>query len=463
MKSPVLAPLLVASFGAAGAFAQGTDAHQGPLQLSDEPAPLRTDLVPDRPRPILELGDPFLGTGPFGAPFVTATGAVWQPSLLVYGTLRTGFSRYDTPTTVRTELVSRLDLFGNLQLSGTERLLVGLRPLDQDGRFTRYVFSPDDAPDGDGFQDEFNAELTTLFFEGDFGELFPGLDRRDQRTYDVGFSVGRQPYSLQDGLLLDDRIDAIGITRNSLLPSGTSNLRVTGVLGVGDLHRGDNVEDDDALLLALSSEADLPYSTVGIDAVWVADTGGSDTDALFAGVGAVQRIGRVNTSFRAMTSQPLHGESSAAGRGGLLFAELSRELEHSHDQVYATAFAGLGDFTSAARGPENGGPLGRAGILFAAVGLGGYPAALGNDAKDALGGALGFQTYLGDERERRQLVLEVGGRAGTDGSAADAVALGSRYQVAFGRHGVVVVDGYLVGRHDIGPSAGLRFEVQFKF
>ena len=34
--------------------------------LSDEPIPYQVDEVPDRPRPLLELGEPFLGTGPLG-------------------------------------------------------------------------------------------------------------------------------------------------------------------------------------------------------------------------------------------------------------------------------------------------------------------------------------------------------------------------------------------------------------
>ena len=41
--------------------------------------------------------------------------------------------------------------------------------------------------------DELNGELVSLFFEGDFGEIFPNLSRDDFSATDVGFSVGRQP------------------------------------------------------------------------------------------------------------------------------------------------------------------------------------------------------------------------------------------------------------------------------
>ena len=70
----------------------------------------------------------------------------------------------------------------NLQLSGSERLLVGVRALDDGGRFTSYFFEhPDPTLDGE-FRDEVDADLEFLFFEGDFGEIFPNLDKEDFGT-----------------------------------------------------------------------------------------------------------------------------------------------------------------------------------------------------------------------------------------------------------------------------------------
>ena len=37
----------------------------------------------------------------------------------------------------------------------------------------------------------------------------------------------RQPMRLQEGLLVDDTFDSVGIVRNNLLPPGASNLRMT--------------------------------------------------------------------------------------------------------------------------------------------------------------------------------------------------------------------------------------------
>ena len=241
------AALIVLGLAWAAPLAGGQDSSR----LSDEVIPLRTDLVPQRTRPIIELGDPFLGNGPLNTPWILPTGAALQPAFMVFGNWRTAFASVDNSSDVTSEVATRLDLFGNLQLSGTERILVGLRPLDEDGRFTRYLFEPSNSPLGDEFEEEFNTDITTLFFEGDLGEVFPGLDSDDSGTLDIGFAVGRQQLTLQEGLLLNDRIDALGITRNSLLPSGASNLRLTALFGWNEIHRGDNREDDDALLFAL--------------------------------------------------------------------------------------------------------------------------------------------------------------------------------------------------------------------
>ena len=100
-------------------------------RLSDVAIGLQLADVPARPQPLLELGTPFLHPGGIGEGFVLPTGAVWQPSFLVFGTLRSSLLKLDRGADPF-EFANRLDLFGNLQLTGTERILVGLRPLDKE-------------------------------------------------------------------------------------------------------------------------------------------------------------------------------------------------------------------------------------------------------------------------------------------------------------------------------------------
>ena len=70
-------------------------AEEDVARFSDEPAPLRTEDFPDRPAPIVEVGDSFLGTGNLSKPFRLPTGAYWHPSFLAFGTLRTAGQSFD--------------------------------------------------------------------------------------------------------------------------------------------------------------------------------------------------------------------------------------------------------------------------------------------------------------------------------------------------------------------------------
>ena len=143
------------------------------------------------------------------------------------------------------------------------------------------------------------------------------------------------------------------------------------------------------------------------------------------------------------------------------FGEISWTPPHTENLVYINSFWGIEEFASAARGPDAGGPLGRTGILFAAVGLGQYGAALGNRADDSVGAALGYQMFF--DHTRKQLILEAGGRSSTDGEDEDIFAFGARYQQAMGQHTILQFDVF-GGLPEEGDNTwGARMELQFKF
>ncbi len=488
LLAPVVAPAAEPPPGDEGAppAAEGTHAEDHHSSaLSDEYIPLQLEGFPERPKYLLELGNPYLGTGRIKPGIQLPTGAVWQPSLIVFGTLRTAVQSFDDGGTRFTELAGRLDLFANLQLSGTERLVVGFRNLDREGRFTSYILEPGPnelafrnafGDDGDRFREEINAEITSLYFEGDFGEIFPKLDAGDFGRSDIGFSIGRQPLNFQDGMLIEDSIDGIGLTRNTLLPEGTSNFRATLFVGVDDIHRG-NVINRDGEMIALLTSTDFRRSTVDADLVYVRSDEAAG-DLIAGGISAVQRIGTRNTTFRLLASRAVDRETRQGTDGALLFGELSWTPHYTDDLVYFTGFVALDEFSSAARGPATGGPLGRAGINFAAVGLGSYGAALSSRARDVAGGAFGYQKFWGAAK-RRQLLAEVGLRVGTAGDEADSFAGTLRYQMAVGRRLVLVWDGFAGWRQGDQPATpgggaaaeraadetlvGGRFELVVKF
>lgn len=445
----------------------------GPLygaggELSDEPIPMATEEdLPERAAPPIEIGPKFLGTGNLPEGIELPTGAVWNPAFWVFGNYRTALGYFDDGHDEEVvEWANRLDLFGHLELSGTERLLIGVSPLSEGGRFSGYTFEPDAA---EGTDNETNGEITRFFFEGEIGEIFPRLDPRDRGIFDVGFSIGRQPLFFQEGIMInDDMVDGVGITRDTIMIPGLSvDTRMTLFVGWNDVNRDDNHEDEDANLYGLFIEGDWGMSTVQIDAAYVDsenDTG-DDRDSFHFGIGSTARttlFGRtVNTSVRLNTSEALDAETARASDGTLLFGEFNTTPHGSNDVVYLNAFWGDDRYSSALRGETAGGPLGQTGILFAAVGLGRYGAALSNRADNVAGASLGRQFFWNDERS--QFMVELGGRSGTEDTTPDAAALGARYQRALGRRFVFRVDGFVAEEDDVDDRAGLRTELLTRF
>jgi len=442
--------------------AEHQEDHQDHLALSDEPVPLLLDDdLPKRSGPLIEIGAPLLGPGKLGRGFELPTGAVWTPALWIFGTYRTSINVVDDGGDAEklVEWPHRLDLFFNLQLSGTERLVLGLQPLNDGRRFTTYTFSPDDAS---GWQWEGNLKVRTLFFEGDFGEIFPKLDPMDRKGLDIGFAVGRQQIEFQDGIMFNDQIDSIGITRNGLSLRGIPKIRTTFLFGWNDLNRGPDANQADALLFAFFGEADTPWSTLEVDLAYVdgeleAVSGG---DGFYWGLGATQRFGFINSTVRVNGSHALDEETSSVTNGTLLFLQLSTSPRGRHDNVYLNGFLGIDNYSSVSRDPTTGGPLGGTGLLFAAVGLGRFPAALGNDADESWGLALGYQRFW--DSDRTQLVIEAGGRSRTDGGA-DEAAVGARVQRKLGRRYLLQFDAY-VTRMEMGDTrTGVRSELRVNF
>jgi hypothetical protein len=436
------------------------------LELSDEPIEMKTEEdLPERVAPLVELGPGFLSPGELSDGFELPTGAVWTPALYVYGDFRTALNYFDDgQNDAVAEWANRLDLTANLRLSGTERIVLGMSPLRDEGQFTGYTFEPDRL---EGSDNAFNSDITTLFFEGELGEIFPDIDPTDQGFLDIGISVGRQPLFFQEGLLVDDTMDSLAITRDQIFIPGVSiDHKVTALWAWNDVNRNDNREDRDAQLFGLFTEGDWGESTVQIDGAFVAGgDNGDDNDGLFFGVGSTQRLvvfnQTINSSLRANVSQALDEESADVRDGALLFGEFSMTPHGTDNLLYTNLFWGIDDYSSAARSETAGGPLGGTGVLFAAVGLGRYGSPLSNDPANAVGSAIGYQMFFNNERT--QLIVETGGRLATDGGEQDAAALGLRIQQALGARYVIRADAFVAGREGREPGMGARTEFVTRF
>lgn len=424
-------------------------------------------LLPDRPVLAVELGDGFLGTGKLDQGFkVPLTGAVWQPRLWTYVINRTAVQTFDNGRSDgprETEIANRLDLFANLQLTGTEKILLGLRPTDDNfpTEFTRYTFEGQD----EGFNEFFNLDIETLFFEGDFGSLFPNLDKPGMKPIDFGFTVGRQPVVFQEGILINDTIDAVGIIRNNIPFPNTSNFRVSAMWGWNRLDRNDFfLPDNDANMFGLFTAADARLSTYNLDLIYV--DAEAPRDGLYAGASAIQRLpalGGISTAFRVNASYATEEEvPGVIGDGVLLTSELSKTVPGSDDIVYFNSFLGLGNFTQAGREAIVGGPLANTGILFASPSLSLYLAPIDPFTEDdVVGGAIGYQAFF--DNKRRNLILEVGGRHDLGGDGIDTVGVAFQLQQAVGRHTQLELEGFYTLNEGLDDGSGIRAEVQIVY
>ncbi len=417
------------------------------------------DLNPPERKTIFGA-NPFLNSGSIFPGYEMPGGAVWQPTVVIYGTYRIAAQHFDNGLTDSSdEIATRLDLFTNIYLTPTERILFSIRPLDDRGKFTSYDFGSNG-----GFDEEFNARIRSLYFEGDFGELFPNLDPNDTKNLDYGFAVGRMPLNFQDGIMINDSMDAFGITSASMFNFGASASRLTALVAWNEINRGDNSLDDDASLYGLFYAADYAKSTYEIDLAYIHSDNAHAGDGLYAGIGQTRRFGKLNSTLRANFSYALDDEGPAIDTGALLFSQLSRTMNYNFDIAYLNTFVGLGNYTSAARDPSVGGPIGGInGLLFGAVGLGRYGSALSNQSNEAVGAALGYQHFLDGNFSKRQIIAEIGGRISTDGNSRSGGGISLGYQHAIDQHGILRLDSFVAAYDDGNTGTGVRVEYSFQF
>ncbi|MGE9290265.1 MAG: hypothetical protein ACQKBT_04690 [Puniceicoccales bacterium] len=424
--------------------------------LIEESYPL-ADL-PERPGLLLSFGDPFFGPGPINKGFEIPTGAVWNPQFFIFGTYSTAVQTFDDGNVQTTEWVNAIDLFANLNLTPTERLLVGFTPLDKDGNFTGYQWDPEEKG-----LDALNGNIETLFFEGHLTSLFPGL-LDSSVDWNVDFSVGRQPLFYQDGILLNDNIDSIGITRTSLFWLGSSATTITGLFGWDNIDRGTgvNTEEQGASLFGLFTQWNYDDLQVQFDVTYVDGGSGNEGDGTNISLGANTRLwGWLNTTSSINQSIADGEETEGNGTGTLLFTQFSTQPSYTVDNLYLSAFLGIDEYTSAARGANSGGPLGQAGILFAATGLGTFGPALNSTGQKTAGGALGYQHFIGDINQ--QIIGEIGAVTSLQGDSDTAVATGAEYVLGFWQHFILTLGASVTFQEDTQTGYGLRSVVTYSY
>jgi hypothetical protein len=422
------------------------------------------------PRPLLELGREQYTSGIYdeSSTFLGGTNLL-LPGLAIYGDWRTAVAYNNNNGKDIAQIATRLNLDVDFKITGTERLHAFFTPLQENNnKFTRFEFGGGNG--NENFNDEFDFESQTLFFEGDVGSLYSGFSGREA-SFDLPFTVGLFPLFLQNGIWANDAIlgGAVSLPAKNSAALGLANFDVTFFAGFDNIDNAGIIGANDAD----NHLANLYGVTAFIDAF---------NGYIEAGYGLIQgrdeQDGLLTHFLTASYSRRYYNTMSNSTR---LFANFGEDPEGSSDGLaiisenslisglpstllpYANFFVGFGNPQPLVDG-NGAGILKNVGINFETDALTGYPK-LDDTGSNTLGGAIGLQYLFNLDQ---QLVFEVATVQPfeDDGiGARDAqYGFGVRYQIPIDRAWLFRADAtYQILEGGAEDNFGVRAEVRRKF
>jgi hypothetical protein len=421
------------------------------------------------PRPLLELGRQQYTSGTYDeSSTLLGEKNPLLPGLAIYGDWRTAVAYNNNNGKDVAQIATRLNLDVDFKITGTERIHAFFAPIQEDNaKFTRFEFGGGDG--NEKFNDEFDIEPQTLFFEGDVGSLYSGFSGGEAR-FDLPFTVGLFPLFLQNGIWANDAIlgGAVSLPAKNSAALGLSNFDTTFFAAF------DNV--DNASIIGADGKVDnhsanLYGVTTFIDAF---------DGYIEAGYGLVQGVDEQDellTHFvTAAYSRRYYNTWSNSTR---LFGNVGDGENNDGFAIisenslisglpstllpYANFFVGFGSPQPLVDG-NGAGILKNVGINFETDALTGYPK-LDDTGSNAIGGAAGLQYLFNLDQ---QLVFEVAmvQPFEDDGiGAQDAqYGFGVRYQIPIDRAWLFRADAtYQILEGADEDNFGIRTEVRRKF
>ena len=416
------------------------------------------DDLPKGPRPLVEFGQGYLLEGPYDYEFELPTGMVVSPGLVFFGDLSSGLEITDTGVgDADVAWVSTVNMFANLTLSGTERIMFGISPLTREsGAKTQYQFT---SPSG--LEDQTNLRLTTAFFEGEISEMFPGLDMDGRRPLDYEIAIGRQGVNIQDGVIINDTLESVALTRSTIPFAGSNFARISGLMAWNNIQRSSNKDDEDGELYGLFSSVEMHHAMMDLNLVYV-DSSDAIGDQFNIGFSRFRPYilfeHDVDTTFHFAYSHTPDNETAHATKGGLVYSSFSWAPRGTVDIMYVNAFGAFDHYAAAARGA--GGALGITGLMFAGNGLAGAP--ISNGSNDAYGGSMGYQMFFSGAL-RRNLIFEVGGKIDNSSGGINRGGAAVRYSQAIGEQVFFEVGAFAVSQESTDDKYGLRTKMNVIF
>ncbi len=430
-------------------------------------------IAVEPPRPLLEIGREQYTSGIYDESS-TLLGELnpLLPGLAIYGDWRTAVAYNNNNGKEIAQIATRLNLDVDLKITATERIHAFFTPIQKGNvKFTRFEFGGGDA--NGKFNDEFDANPQTLFFEGDFGSLYSGFSG-NEASFDLPFTFGLFPLFLQNGIWANDAIlgGAVTIPALNSPALGLSNYDITffaafdNVDNAGIIGADGKIDNNSANLFGATTFIDAfdGYIEAGYGLL----QGTGDKDGLlehYLTAAYTRRYANtVSNSTRFFAN--FGDDDSGNGKDNEGYAIISENSLitglPSTLLPYANFFVGFGDPKPLVDG-NGAGILKNVGINFETDALTGYPK-LDDTGSNAFGGAIGLQYLFNLDQ---QLVFEVAmvQPFEDDGiGAKDAqYGFGIRYQIPIDRAWLFRADAtyqILEGEED---NFGLRAEVRRKF
>jgi hypothetical protein len=425
--------------------------------------------VVEPPRPPIELGRQQYTSGIYEESS-TLLGALnpLLPGLAVYGDWRTAVAYNSNNGKDIAQIATRLNIDIDFKITGTERIHAFFTPIQRGNAFTRYEFGG-----GDGnkkFNDEFDPNPQTLFFEGDFGSIYSGFSGTDA-SFDLPFTVGLFPLFLQNGIWANDAVlgGAVSLTAKNSKRLGLANYDVTFFAAY------DNV--DNKGIIGANEDDNNKANLYGVTAFIDAFRGYIET-----GYGLVQ--GRedqvegqlthfVTASYSRRYGNILSNSTRVFGNfgNGVNDEGVAIISENSLISVLPSTLIPYANFFVGFQNPQplvdgNGaGILKNVGINFETDALTGYPK-LNDTGSNAYGGAIGLQYLFNLDQ---QLVFEVatvqpfGDPIPGIGVASPQYGFGVRYQIPIDRAWLFRADATYQITEGGENNFGVRAEVRRKF
>ena len=421
----------------------------------------KTAVAP--PRPLLELGREQYTSGSYG-PSSTLLGEKnpLLPGLSIYGDWRTAIAYNNFNNKDIAQVATRLNLDVDFKITATERVHAFFTPIQSNGKFTRYEFGGGDA--NGKFNDEFDGQPQTLFFEGDVGSIYTGFSG-SEAGFDLPFTVGLFPLFLQNGIWANDAIlgGAISIPAKNSPFLDLANFDVTFFAAF------DNV--DNAALGVDNHSANLYGVTTFLDAF------GGYIEAGYGLVQGVDQLDGVLTHFvTASYSGRYYNTLSNSTR---LFGNFGDGEDNDGFAIisenslisglpstllpYANFFFGYGAPQPLVDG-NGAGILKNVGINFETDALTGFPK-LDDTGSNTFGGAIGVE-YLFDLNQQIVFELAMVQPFEDDGIGVKdpQYGIGVRYQIPLTLAWLFRADAtYQIQEGDNEDNFGIRAELRRKF